>query len=90
MTESTGKMTGEACKCTVCFEVFQTERGFDKHRIGRHGIDRKCLDGDGMRKIGMVINSYGRWGTRAYDKSIHKSDEISIPVEISTVDKEYK
>lgn len=37
------KLTGKRAQCTACGEVFSTDSNFEKHRKGRHGIDRHCV-----------------------------------------------
>jgi len=64
--ESSGLLSGESCLCTVCGEIFEKVNGFDKHRT-ENPENRRCLSPDEMREKGMVINSYGRWGTCKYE-----------------------
>ena len=64
--ESSGLLSGESCLCTVCGEIFEKVNGFDKHRTG-NPENRRCLTPDEMRGKGMVVNSYGRWGTCKFD-----------------------
>ena len=65
--EARGKLTPDTdvCQCAGCEEVFQTVKGFDRHRTGP-ATDRRCLTPDEMRGIGMVINTFDRWGTKPY------------------------
>jgi len=60
------KLTGRVCQCTVCGEVFNSEAGFNKHRIGTHGVDRRCMTPDAMREAGMALNSRMRWVGSAF------------------------
>jgi len=64
--ESSGLLRGESCLCTVCGEIFEKVNGFDKHRTV-NPENRRCITPDEMREKGMVINSYGRWGTCKFD-----------------------
>jgi len=38
------KLGGAACQCPTCGVVFAGTRYFDAHRVGQHGVDRKCLE----------------------------------------------
>jgi len=64
--ESSGILVGECCLCSACGEIFEKVNGFDKHRTG-NPENRRCFTPDEMRGKGMVINSYGRWGTKKYE-----------------------
>jgi hypothetical protein len=55
------KLTGSRCKCSGCGEVFSRERAFDRHRVGRYGVDRRCLTLDEMRARGWELNKAGVW-----------------------------
>ncbi len=64
--ESSGILVGECCLCSACGEIFEKVNGFDKHRTG-NPENRRCLTPHAMRGKGMVINSYGRWGTCKFE-----------------------
>jgi hypothetical protein len=36
-------LRGPRCQCTACGEYFTSERTFDIHRVGQHGVGRRCL-----------------------------------------------
>lgn len=55
------KLTGNRCQCTVCGEVFSRERAFDRHRVGEHGVNRRCLTLGEMRARGWKRNKAGVW-----------------------------
>jgi hypothetical protein len=48
------KLTGKRCQCPTCSEFFSTPSNFDRHRKGKHGINRHCVD---PATVGMVIGS---------------------------------
>ena len=57
------KLNGERCKCSACGQYFSTTANFDKHRVGRHGVDRRCAyPGD----VGL-INRDGIWRGKPRD-----------------------
>lgn len=57
------KVTHSRCKCTGCYEYFNSTAAFDKHRTGTHGLDRRCMSSEEMREKGMDINADGYWIT---------------------------
>jgi len=48
-------------QCPTCDLLFNSTLAFDKHRTGRHGIDRRCLTEAEMIAKKMVKNKLGRW-----------------------------
>jgi hypothetical protein len=52
------KLTGEKSQCAACGRVFSTTSNFDKHRKGRHGIDRHCVD---PATVGLLLSDSGLW-----------------------------
>lgn len=54
-------------QCPGCDEYFNSNTAFEKHRIGRFGIDRRCATPDEMRGMGMSLNSEDWWITEVYD-----------------------
>ena len=64
------------CECTACGEIFRSETGFDKHRIGKYTIPnttRKCLTKRQMINRGMIKKD-GVWLT-----SLMKHNPYSKP-----------
>lgn len=57
-------LTGAACACRACGERFNSVAGFDMHRVGVHGVDRRCLTPEEMRGRGMSEGARG-WVTAA-------------------------
>jgi len=53
------KLSGSDCLCTVCKRVFKGDEAFRRHRRGKYGIDRHCID---PATVGMRLNERGRWG----------------------------
>lgn len=37
--------------CPACCRTFSTDTAADKHRIGKHGVDRRCVD---PAEVGLV------------------------------------
>ena len=58
---TTKVLRGDRCQCTACGEYFNSTYAFDKHRRGRHGINRLCLPPNGMLEAGMSLNEAGFW-----------------------------
>lgn len=55
------KLTGCRCQCCACGEYFGNVVVFDRHRVGRHGVDRRCLSVDEMSAMGWEQNGRGFW-----------------------------
>lgn len=59
------KLTGQRSLCAACRELFRSVAAFDKHRTGKHGVDRRCRTVAEMTERGMVRNARGDWTTGA-------------------------
>ena len=45
--------------CSTCHLSFSSQGGFDKHRIGRHGVDRRCMTAVEMVEAGWTVSDQG-------------------------------
>lgn len=45
--------------CPACHETFSSESAADRHRVGKHGVDRRCVD---PATVGLVAREQP-WGT---------------------------
>ena len=61
------KLTGNRNQCQGCKQYFNSNTAFDKHRTGKHGVDRRCRTPQEMTEIGMLVNHAGFWITEKYD-----------------------
>ena len=61
------KLTGSRNQCQACKQYFNSNPAFEKHRVGKHGVDRRCRTTQEMTAKGMLINHAGFWVTKAYD-----------------------
>jgi hypothetical protein len=52
---------GRTEHCTACHETFSGSSAGDRHRIGRHGVDRRCRTRAEMVSLGMTQNARGVW-----------------------------
>lgn len=83
------KLTGDRNQCQGCKEYFNSVAAFDKHREGKHGVDRRCLTADEMQAKGMAKNSHGFWvgtpmaiaGTQYWQNS---ADQDVVDTEVAT------
>lgn len=57
------QLRGDRNQCQGCKEFFNSGYGFDKHRHGTHGLDRRCLTSIEMLAKGMSLNAAGFWIT---------------------------
>lgn len=54
-------LRGNRNQCSGCKQYFNSNGAFDKHRTGRHGINRRCRTPEEMREIGMILRPDGFW-----------------------------
>lgn len=54
MARTNAELKGKRCKCPSCSEVFTTTANFDRHRKGKHGIDRHCVNPE---QVGLEIKT---------------------------------
>lgn len=54
-------LRGDRNQCSGCHEYFNSTHAFEKHRIGQHGVDRRCMTPDEMRAHGMHIGADDFW-----------------------------
>ena len=73
------KLGSSRNQCGVCKQYFNSIPAFEKHRTGKYGVDRRCLNDDEMMAKKMEKNAAKFWTTglmnqaekdRAY--AIHK------------------
>jgi hypothetical protein len=73
--ERNPKLSATNCECMTCGEVFKSEAGFNKHRVGKYKpYDRRCLTVPEMTAIGMVRNDKHLWVTAAYDENAYTKE----------------
>lgn len=63
-------LTGRRCQCTACGDYFNSDTGFDRHRVGHFQSAegpsaRRCLSADEMTAKGWIRNAAGFWITKA-------------------------
>jgi hypothetical protein len=56
-------LTGQKNQCRGCSQYFNSNFAFDKHRVGNHGHNRRCLTTEEMIAKGMSLNKSGFWIT---------------------------
>ena len=57
------KLTARRNQCPTCDEYFNSTTAFEMHRIGKFGLDRRCMTPSEMTAAGMLVNSSGFWIT---------------------------
>ena len=60
----TKNLTGQRNQCPGCGLYFNSNLAFDKHRTGKHGVNRRCRSKQEMLDKGMDLNAYGFWVSR--------------------------
>ena len=70
-------LSGQRNQCQGCFEYFNSNKAFEKHRTGEYGKSRRCRTPEEMLEKGMSLNKAGFWITETYDKyrSEHDTSE---------------
>jgi uncharacterized C2H2 Zn-finger protein len=61
------KLTHNRNQCPRCEELFNSLSAFEKHRIGAHGVDRRCMTRDEMLSAGMFLPDDSFWRGSARD-----------------------
>jgi hypothetical protein len=69
------KLGSQRNQCQGCKQYFNSTGAFDKHRTGKHGVNRRCMTPEEMTAKGMSINKDGFWITEVYDNSIRRKDD---------------
>ena len=59
------RLEGEHNQCPGCGEYFNSNKAFDKHRIGDFGVDRRCVTVEEMLAKGMSLSKTNWWITEA-------------------------
>jgi len=76
------RLTGTRNQCGGCREYFNSVTAFEKHRIGKFGIDRRCMTPDEMTAAKMEINRDGFWisepnsNRRSHDATEEEGDTV--------------
>lgn len=60
-------LTGQRNQCPGCGLYFNSNKAFDKHRTGKHGVDRRCRTEQEMLDKGMALNNAGFWISEPYE-----------------------
>lgn len=68
------KLGSQRNQCQGCKQYFNSNKAFDKHRTGKHGVNRRCLTPEEMTAKGMLVNKDGFWITEAYNPDIKRSN----------------
>lgn len=57
---------GSGGHCRACCTTFRTQSAFDRHRVGKHGPERRCLTADEMTAAGWRDTDRGWTPYRSY------------------------
>jgi hypothetical protein len=55
------RLSGDRNQCSICQQYFNSTGAFDKHRVGKHGPERRCRTNEEMLEAGMVLKTDGFW-----------------------------
>jgi hypothetical protein len=64
------RLTGSKNQCGACRQYFNSNSAFVKHRTGTYGVDRRCLNEEGMLEKKMQKNAAGYWTGEPMDQSL--------------------
>ena len=64
------KLGSSRNQCGACGEYFNSNGMFERHRTGKFGVDRRCLNDEEMLAKKMFKNSAGFWVGSIMDKSL--------------------
>ena len=59
------KLTGSRNQCGGCRQYFNSNYAFERHRVGKHGEDRRCLTPEEILEKGWTKNPAGFWMTES-------------------------
>lgn len=68
------KLRGQKNQCQGCKRYFNSNIAFEKHRTGKHGVDRRCMTEEEMTAKGMSLNAKSFWISESNDRF---NEEIS-------------
>jgi len=71
-------LSGRRNQCQGCKEYFNSDRPFDKHRIGEHGVNRRCRTPEEMIALGMSLNKDGFWIREKNTQEFWKETEDEV------------
>lgn len=71
------KLHGHHNQCPGCAELFNSIGAFDRHRVGRFGVDRRCLSETEMCARGMTRNAAEFWITAVLPERVTRVYETA-------------
>jgi len=57
-------------QCRGCDQYFNSNKAFDKHRVGKVGHGRRCRTPEEMMAKGMSLNKAGFWITEKMPEAV--------------------
>lgn len=74
------QLRGDRNQCTGCGLYFNSSHAFEKHRVGDHGVNRRCLNPDEMLSKGMVLGADGFWRGSAMPQQVLAEKAVPGPL----------
>jgi hypothetical protein len=68
-------LKGNRNQCGACGEYFNSVKPFEIHRIGKHGVNRRCMTREEMLARGMSLNKEGFWISSKMPESLRSHHE---------------
>ena len=63
-------LSGQRNQCRGCDQYFNSNKAFDKHRVGKVGHGRRCRTTEEMMAKGMSLNKAGFWITEKMPEAV--------------------
>jgi hypothetical protein len=76
--------SGQRNQCPSCGGLFNSNTAFSKHRIGQHGVDRRCATPDEMISIGMHRMESNFWASKGLNTVSNLSGDGKKPSFLKT------
>ena len=68
-------LVGNRNECGTCKQRFNSNKPFIWHRIGKFGVDRRCMTTEEMLAAGMSLNKDGFWITEKMPQQLKEHYE---------------
>ena len=65
------KLSGNRNQYPTCGKYFNSNGAFEKHRVGQHGVDRRCMTTSEMLEAGMILGEDEFWRGSAMPEGLH-------------------
>lgn len=71
-------LNGQRNQCQGCKQYFNSVGAFEKHRTGKHGVDRRCRTPEELIALGCSLNKDGFWITAKMPEHMKKRGRENV------------